>query len=113
MIVEQLYTKCLAQGAYFIANNGESAIIDPLREVQPYLDLAQENKAPIKYIFLTHFHADFVSGQVDLAKATGATVVFGPNAHPAYDYHGAKDGETFRVGELLSLIHISEPTRPY
>ena len=106
MIVEQLYTKCLAQGAYFIANNGESAIIDPLREVQPYLDLAQENKAPIKYIFLTHFHADFVSGQVDLAKATGATVVFGPNAHPAYDYHGAKDGETFRVGELiLETIH--------
>ena len=106
MIVEQLYTKCLAQGAYFIASNGESAIVDPLREVQPYLDLAKENNAPIKYIFLTHFHADFVSGQVDLAKATGATVVFGPNAHPAYDYHGAIDGETFTVGNLnLEVIH--------
>lgn len=106
MIVEQLYTKCLAQGAYFIANNGEAAIIDPLREVQPYLDLAQENKSPIKYIFLTHFHADFVSGQVDLAKATGATVVFGPKAHPAYDYHGAKDGEIFTIGELtIEAIH--------
>ena len=78
MILQQLYTKCLAQGAYFISSQGEAAIIDPLREVQPYLDLATENKTKIKYIFLTHFHADFVSGQVDLAKATGATVVLGP-----------------------------------
>ena len=106
MIVEQLYTKCLAQGAYFIASNGESAIVDPLREMQPYLDLAKGNNAPIKYIFLTHFHADFVSGQVDLAKATGATVVFGPNAHPAYEYHSAKDGELFSIGNLtLKTIH--------
>ena len=106
MIVEQLYTQCLAQGAYFIANNGESAIIDPLREIEPYLQLAKENKAPIKYIFLTHFHADFVSGQVDLAKATGATVVFGPNANPAYEFHSAKNGEVFELGNLtIETIH--------
>lgn len=106
MIVEQLYTKCLAQGAYFVASNGESAIIDPLREVQPYLDLAQENKSTIKYIFLTHFHADFVSGQVDLAKATGATIVFGPNANPSYEHHSARDGEVFCVGDLtIEVLH--------
>lgn len=106
MIVEQLYTKCLAQGAYFVASNGEAAIIDPLREVQPYLDLAQENKTSIKYIFLTHFHADFVSGQVDLAKATGATIVFGPQAHPAYKHYSAKDGEVFKIGDItLEVLH--------
>lgn len=106
MIVEQLYTQCLAQGAYFIANNGESAIIDPLREIEPYLQLAKENKSPIKYIFLTHFHADFVSGQVDLAKATGATVVFGPNANPLYEFHSAKDGEVFSLGGItIEAIH--------
>lgn len=106
MIVEQLYTKCLAQGAYFISSNGESAVIDPLREVKPYVDLAIENNAPIKYIFLTHFHADFVSGQVDLAKQTGAKIVFGPNAHPSYDYYGAQDGEQFSIGNLtIEAIH--------
>lgn len=106
MIVKQLYTKCLAQGAYFISSKGESAIIDPLREMKPYLDLAQENKAPIKYIFLTHFHADFVSGQVDLAKETGATIVFGPTATPAYNYYSAKDGEVFAIGDLtIETIH--------
>ena len=106
MIVEQLYTKCLAQGAYFISSNGESAVIDPLREMKPYLDLAIENNAPIKYIFLTHFHADFVSGQVDLAKQTGAKIVFGPNAHPSYDYYGAQDGEVFSIGDLtIETIH--------
>lgn len=106
MILEQLYTKCLAQGAYFISSQGEAIIIDPLREVQPYLDLATENKSKIKYIFLTHFHADFVSGQVDLAKATGATVVLGPNAKATYSYHSAKDGEVFQVGALqIEVIH--------
>ncbi|MFC4632926.1 rhodanese-like domain-containing protein [Dokdonia ponticola] len=106
MILEQIYTKCLAQGAYFISSQGEAIIIDPLREVQPYLDLAKENKSEIKYIFLTHFHADFVSGQVDLAKATGATVVLGPNAKAGYSYHGAKDGEVFQVGALqIEVIH--------
>jgi len=106
MIVEQLYTKCLAQGAYFISSEREAAIIDPLREVRPYLQLAEDNNSQIKYIFLTHFHADFVSGQTDLAKITGATVVLGPNANAAYDYHSAKDGEQFKVGNLtLELIH--------
>lgn len=106
MIVEQLYTKCLAQGTYFVESNGECAIIDPLREVQPYLDLARENNTSIKYIFLTHFHADFVSGQVDLAKATGATIVFGPNASPAYEHHSAKDGEVFSLGNLtIEVLH--------
>lgn len=106
MILEQMYTKCLAQGAYFISSQGEAIIIDPLREVQPYLDLAKEHESVIKYVFLTHFHADFVSGQVDLAKATGATVVLGPNAKAGYDYHGAKDGEVFTLGTLtIEVIH--------
>ncbi len=106
MILEQIYTKCLAQGAYFISSEGEAIIIDPLREVQPYLDLAKEHESTIKYVFLTHFHADFVSGQVDLAKATGATVILGPNAKATYDYHSAKDGEVFQVGDLrVEVIH--------
>ncbi|RMB56181.1 MBL fold metallo-hydrolase [Dokdonia sinensis] len=106
MILKQLYTKCLAQGAYFISSEGEAAIIDPLREVQPYLDLAAENDSKIKYIFLTHFHADFVSGQVDLARATGATVILGPNAKAGYDYHSAKDNEVFQIGKLsITTIH--------
>ena len=106
MILEQMYTKCLAQGAYFISSEGEAIIIDPLREVQPYLDLAKEHESTIKYVFLTHFHADFVSGQVDLAKATGATVVLEPNAKAAYDYHSAMDGEVFQIGALqMEVIH--------
>lgn len=106
MILEQMYTKCLAQGAYFLSSEGEAIIIDPLREVQPYLDLAKEHESVIKYVFLTHFHADFVSGQIDLAKATGATVVLGPNANAAYDYHSAKDGEVFKLGGLsIEVIH--------
>ncbi len=106
MIVEQLYTKCLAQGAYFISSQGEAAIIDPLREVQPYLDLAKDHQSEIKFIFLTHFHADFVSGQVDLAKATGATVVLGPGAQAAYEYHNAMDNEVFHIGDLsMTAIH--------
>lgn len=106
MVLQQLYTKCLAQGAYFIASNGAAAVIDPLRELDPYLDLAKENNCTIKYIFLTHFHADFVSGQTDLATATGATVVLGPNAQASYDYHSATDGEVFTVGALsLEVLH--------
>ncbi len=106
MILKQLYTKCLAQGAYFISSEGEAAIIDPLREVQPYLDLAAENDTKIKYIFLTHFHADFVSGQVDLARATGATVILGPKATASYTYHSAMDNEVFYIGSLsLTTIH--------
>ena len=84
MKIEQIYTGCLAQGAYYIESNGEVAIIDPLREVQPYVDKAQQQNAQIKYIFETHFHADFVSGHVTLAKKTGAPIIYGPNATPSF-----------------------------
>jgi len=106
MKVEQLFTGCLAEMAYYIHSNGEAAIIDPLRETEPYIEMAKVDGAKIKYVFLTHFHADFVSGQVDLAKKTGATIVFGPNANPAYDIHQGKDGEEFKIGDLtLQLLH--------
>ena len=106
MKVEQLFTGCLAEMAYYIHSNGEAAIIDPLRETEPYIDMAKADGAKIKYVFLTHFHADFVSGQVDLAKKTGATIVFGPNADPSYDIHSGKDGEKFKIGDLtLELLH--------
>ncbi|REE80714.1 glyoxylase-like metal-dependent hydrolase (beta-lactamase superfamily II) [Lutibacter oceani] len=106
MKVEQLFTGCLAEMAYYIHSNGEAAIIDPLRETEPYIEMAKADGAKIKYVFLTHFHADFVSGQVDLAKKTGATIVFGPNAQPNYDIHQGKDGEEFKIGNLtLKLLH--------
>jgi glyoxylase-like metal-dependent hydrolase (beta-lactamase superfamily II)/rhodanese-related sulfurtransferase len=106
MKVEQLFTGCLAEMAYYIHSNGEAAIIDPLRETEPYIEMAKADGATIKYVFLTHFHADFVSGQVDLAKKTGATIVFGPNANPNYEIHQAKDGEKFKIGDLtLQLLH--------
>ncbi|MFD1293295.1 rhodanese-like domain-containing protein [Lutibacter holmesii] len=106
MKVEQLFTGCLAEMAYYIHSNGEAAIIDPLRETEPYIEMAKADGAKIKYVFLTHFHADFVSGQVDLAKKTGATIVFGPNANPQYDIHQGKDGEIFKIGDLtLQLLH--------
>jgi hydroxyacylglutathione hydrolase len=106
MKVEQLFTGCLAEMAYYIESNGEAAIIDPLRETEPYLEMAKADGAKIKYVFLTHFHADFVSGQVDLAKKTGATIVFGPNANPIYDIHHGKDGEEFKIGNVkLKLLH--------
>jgi len=106
MKVEQLFTGCLAEMAYYIHSKGEAAIIDPLRETEPYIEMAKADGAKIKYIFLTHFHADFVSGQVDLAKKTGATIVFGPNADPMYDIHKGKDGEKFKIGDLsLELLH--------
>lgn len=106
MNIKQLYTNCLAQGAYYISHNGEAAIIDPLRETQPYLDLLKQNNDTLKYIFETHFHADFVSGHVDLAKATGATIVFGPNASTNYASHIAKDNEMFSIGKLnLKVLH--------
>ena len=85
MKIEQIYTGCLAQGAYYIESNGEVAIIDPLREVQPYLDKVTQQNATIKYIFETHFHADFVSGHVTLAQKTGAPIVYGPNANPTFE----------------------------
>lgn len=106
MKIEQIYTGCLAQGAYYIESNGEVAIIDPLREVQPYLDKAQKDGAQIKYIFETHFHADFVSGHVTLAEKTGATIVYGPTANPSFKTHVAHDGEVFSIGEItLTCLH--------
>ncbi|WP_298363350.1 MBL fold metallo-hydrolase [uncultured Lutibacter sp.] len=106
MKVEQLFTGCLAEMAYYIHSDGEAAIIDPLRETEPYIEMAKADGAKIKYVFLTHFHADFVSGQVDLAKKTGATIVFGPNARPNYEIHQGTDGEKFKIGKLtLQLLH--------
>lgn len=108
MIIEQLYTGCLAEAAYYIESNGEAAIVDPLREPGPYLELARKNGAQIKYIFETHFHADFVSGHIDLAAQTGATIVYGPEAKPEYNVHVATDGEVFKVGDL-SLVALHTP----
>lgn len=106
MKVEQIYTGCLAHGAYYIASNGEAAIIDPLREVQPYIDRAEKDRVKIKYIFETHFHADFVSGHLDLAKATGATIVYGPTAKPHFSAHTATDGERFKIGGVsMEVLH--------
>ncbi|MFT7052167.1 MAG: hydroxyacylglutathione hydrolase [Psychroserpens sp.] len=106
MIIEQIYTNCLAQGAYYIESNGEVAIIDPLRETQAYIDKADKNKAKIKYIFETHFHADFVSGHIDLAKKTGATIIYGPGAETSYEIHSAKDNEEFKLGNItIKALH--------
>ncbi|PQJ77059.1 MBL fold metallo-hydrolase [Polaribacter glomeratus] len=106
MIIEQIYTGCLAQGAYYIESNGEVAIIDPLREVQDYINKASKNKAKIKYIFETHFHADFVSGHVTLAEKTGAKIVFGPTAKTSFDAIIAKDNQVFKVGDItITVLH--------
>ena len=104
MTVEQIYTGCLAQGAYYIASNGEAVIIDPLREVGPYLDRAEKDGVTIKYILETHFHADFVSGHLDLAAKTGAKIVYGPTANTQFDCHIAEDGEVLKVGDVT--IHV-------
>lgn len=106
MIIEQIYTGCLAQGAYYIESKGEVAIIDPLRETHPYLAKAEKNNASIKYIFETHFHADFVSGHLDLARKSGATIVYGPGAKTSYDIHEAKDNEVFALGDIkIKVLH--------
>lgn len=106
MKVEQIYTGCLAHAAYYIESKGEAAVFDPLREVQPYIDRAQIDNAEIKFVFETHFHADFVSGHLDLRKKTGAEIVFGPNAKPAYEATVAKDGQVFQVGDYkVKVIH--------
>ncbi|QHV98175.1 MBL fold metallo-hydrolase [Spirosoma endbachense] len=106
MIIEQLYTGCLAQGAYYIESNGEAAIIDPLRETSPYIRKAEKAGAKITYVFETHFHADFVSGHLDLAKKTGATIVYGPNANTSYNAYHARDGETFTLGNVrIKALH--------
>ncbi|MUP47436.1 MBL fold metallo-hydrolase [Gramella sp. BOM4] len=104
MKIEQIYTGCLAQGAYYIESNGEVAIIDPLREVQPYIEKAEEAGAKIKYIFETHFHADFVSGHVSLSEKTGAPIIYGPNANPQFDAIIAEDGQEFKLGELTFVV---------
>lgn len=106
MKIEQIYTGCLAQGAYYIQSENEAAIIDPLREVRPYIEKAQAYGANIKYVFETHFHADFVSGHLDLAKKTGAPIVYGPHANPDFEAHIATDGEVFQLGKLkIKVIH--------
>ncbi|MCL1678722.1 MBL fold metallo-hydrolase [Elizabethkingia miricola] len=106
MKVEQIYTGCLAQGAYYIVSQGEAVIIDPLREVQPYLDKLQEDNAKLKYILETHFHADFVSGHVDLSDKTGAAIVYGPTAKPEFEAVIAKDEEVFEIGDIkIKVLH--------
>ncbi|MCO5725818.1 MBL fold metallo-hydrolase [Robiginitalea marina] len=108
MTIEQIYTGCLAQGAYYIESKGEAAIIDPLREVGPYIKRARQDGAEIKYIFETHFHADFVSGHLTLAKKTGAPIVYGPLANPSFEAIIAKDGQEFKVGDL-TLVALHTP----
>src|ERR1051325_1442573 len=106
MYIQQLYTNCLAEAAYYIESDGEAAIVDPIRETEPYIELAQKRGARIKYVFETHFHADFVSGHIDLAKKTGSTIVFGPLAETNYKVHNATDGEEFKVGSVtIRAIH--------
>lgn len=106
MKIEQIYTGCLAQGAYYITSNGEAAIIDPLREVQPYLERLERDKVKLKYIFETHFHADFVSGHVDLSKETRAPIVYGPTAQPEFDAIIANDGQEFAIGNIkIKALH--------
>lgn len=106
MKIEQIYTGCLAQGAYYITSGNEAAIVDPLREVQPYIERAEKDGVKIKYVFETHFHADFVSGHIDLAKATGAKIIYGPTAKPSFDAYVAKDGEEFKLGDVtFKVLH--------
>ncbi len=106
MKIEQIYTGCLAQGAYYIESDGEVAIIDPLREVEPYIQRAKSDNAKIKYIFETHFHADFVSGHVTLSKETGASIIYGPSADPSFEAIIAEDNQEFKLGELtIKVLH--------
>lgn len=106
MNIEQIYTGCLSQGAYYITSGKEAVVIDPLRETSPYIRRAEQDGVTIKYVLETHFHADFVSGHVTLAKETGATIVYGPNARPNFNAHVAHDGETFKVGDItITALH--------
>lgn len=106
MILEQLYTNCLSEAAYFIASDGEAAVIDPLRDVDEYIAKAEEHGVTIKYIFETHFHADFVSGHLELAERTGATIIYGPSTNANFDFHKAADGEEFNIGDLkIKVLH--------
>jgi hydroxyacylglutathione hydrolase len=106
MYIEQLYTNCLAEAAYYIESDGEAAVIDPLRETSPYLDLARNRKSKIKWVFETHFHADFVSGHIDLARKADATIVYGPMATTGYEIYSAKDNEEFKIGKIrIRVLH--------
>ena len=106
MYIQQLYTGCLSEAAYYIESNGEAAVIDPLRDIDEYLQIANERKASIKYIFETHFHADFVSGHLDLSNATGAPIVYGPETNTKFPVHVARDGEIFKIGDLtIEVLH--------
>ena len=106
MFVKQLYTNCLSEAAYYIESDGEAAVIDPLRDIDVYIQLAAERNAKIRYIFETHFHADFVSGHIDLSKKTGAPIVFGPGAKTSFPIHNAADGERFKIGEIdIEVLH--------
>ncbi|MFV8355798.1 MBL fold metallo-hydrolase [Flavobacterium sp. XS1P32] len=106
MKIEQIYTGCLAQGAYYITSNTEAVIIDPLRETQPYIDRLEKDGVKLKYIFETHFHADFVSGHLDLSKKTGASIVYGPNASPEFEFISAKDNQVFEIGNIkIKVLH--------
>ena len=106
MIIKQFYTSCLSEAAYYIESEGEVAIIDPLRDTDEYVKLAKENNAGIKYIFETHFHADFVSGHIDLSKQTGAPIIYGPGAKTDYEVYNSKDGEIFKLGKIsIEVMH--------
>ena len=106
MFVKQLYTGCLSEAAYYIESEGKAAVIDPLRDIETYLELAKERNASIQYIFETHFHADFVSGHLDLSKATGAKIVYGPNTEANFSFYKAKDGENFQLGNItIEVVH--------
>jgi len=106
MKIEQIYTGCLAQGAYYITSNGEAAIIDPLRETKPYIERLEKDGVKLKYIFETHFHADFVSGHLDLSKKTGASIVYGPNAKPDFEFISAEDNQVFEIGDIkIKVLH--------
>src|SRR5687767_7241405 len=106
MYIEQLYTNCLAEAAYYIESDGEAAIIDPLRETEPYLQLAETRKTKIKYVFETHFHADFVSGHLDLSRKVNAPIIYGPDAKTEYQVYNAKDGEIFNLGKIkIKVLH--------
>ncbi|MFO7145195.1 MBL fold metallo-hydrolase, partial [Arthrospira sp. PCC 8006] len=106
MKIEQIYTGCLAQGAYYIVSNGEAAIIDPLRETQPYIERMEKDGVTLKYIFETHFHADFVSGHIDLAKKTDAKIVYGPTAEVGFEAIVAEDNQEFKIGDVrIRVLH--------
>ncbi|MBC8173717.1 MAG: MBL fold metallo-hydrolase, partial [Chitinophagales bacterium] len=106
MYIEQLYTNCLAEAAYYIESNGEAAVIDPLRETEPYIEKAKSRNAKIKYVFETHFHADFVSGHIDLARKTNSTIIYGPHAATEYSVYHALDNEEFKIGDLtIKVLH--------